>query len=560
VGRLACVDAPAFALQLLLRRRPQWRGLPAAVVDRDAPHGVILWANELARAKGVLPGLRYAAALALCTELRAGEIENSEIRAGIEQTCECLRRHSPHVEPSREEPGVFWLDVDGLELWIASQREAPAAESTAEARRTAAGARQHVRQQVPPHVRRSGAAKPANSPPPLPFLPLPPPTTSPLARWARATRDALAREGLESAIVVGFAHFRVYALAKALRGGRVLVFDAAADEQSFTLRVPLRRLGIEPRTRAELERLGVWRIADLVALPAAGLQLRYGDELARLHALASHSIERELAPLAPPDWPSQTLDLDFPTGDLDTLLALACELAPPLLALLARRGQAASEVTLQLELEDRSLLEERVEPAEPTLDFAHFARLLRLRFERLKLARGVQRLTLRLRGVATAAKTGELFALGQLSSARGRAPQAATKAFAALRAAFGDDVVVRARLVSAHLPEAGFAWESVGELPPPRPRDVLSPTLVRRIFAKSAPLPSRSRHEEDGWLLRGVTHGPVLQLHGPYPLSGGWWRAEVARDYHFAEMQSGALLWIYFDRVRRRWFLQGSVS
>jgi protein ImuB len=560
VERLACVDAPAFALQLLLRRRPQWRGLPAAVVDRDAPHGAILWANEAARAKGVLPGLRYAAALALCSELRAGEVENSAIAAGIEQTCEWLRRHSPHVEPSRDEPGVFWLDVSGLEHWIASQREPPAAESAADAQRAAAKrARPFARPLARPLVRKGSSAKPANSPPPLHPLALPP-TTSPLARWARATRDALAREGLESAIVVGFTHFRVYALAKALRGGRVLVFDAADDEQSFTLRVPLRRLGIEPRTRAELERLGVWRIADLLALPAAGLQLRYGDELVRLHALASQTLARELTPLAPPDWPSQTLDLDFPTGDLDTLLALAAELAPPLLARLARRGQAASEVTLQFDLEDRSVLEERVEPAEPTLDFTHFARLLRLRLERLRLARCVQRLTLRLRGVATAAKTGELFALGQLSSARGRTPQGAAKAFAALRAAFGDDVVVRARLLSAHLPEAGFAWENLGALPPPQPRDVLAPTLVRRILAKPAPLPSRSRHEEDGWLLRGVMHGPVLQLHGPYPLSGGWWRAEVARDYHFAEMQSGAFLWIYFDRVRRRWLLQGSVS
>ena len=52
----------------------------------------------------------------------------------------------------------------------------------------------------------------------------------------------------------------------------------------------------------------------------------------------------------------------------------------------------------------------------------------------------------------------------------------------------------------------------------------------------------------------------MARLHGPYLLSGGWWRAQVERDYHFAEMHSGEIFWIYFDRCRRRWFLQGSVS
>jgi hypothetical protein len=32
---MACVDLPAFPLQILLKRHPEWRGLPAAVVDED---------------------------------------------------------------------------------------------------------------------------------------------------------------------------------------------------------------------------------------------------------------------------------------------------------------------------------------------------------------------------------------------------------------------------------------------------------------------------------------------------------------------------------------------
>jgi protein ImuB len=48
--RLACVDLPAFALQLLLKRHPEWRAYPAAVVAEDKPQGLVLQINERASA------------------------------------------------------------------------------------------------------------------------------------------------------------------------------------------------------------------------------------------------------------------------------------------------------------------------------------------------------------------------------------------------------------------------------------------------------------------------------------------------------------------------------
>ena len=71
MDRMACVDLPAFPLQLLLRRHPDWREHPVAVVDCDKPQGKILWVNERARAQRILPGMRYAAALSLAARLRA---------------------------------------------------------------------------------------------------------------------------------------------------------------------------------------------------------------------------------------------------------------------------------------------------------------------------------------------------------------------------------------------------------------------------------------------------------------------------------------------------------
>jgi protein ImuB len=61
-------------------------------------------------------------------------------------------------------------------------------------------------------------------------------------------------------------------------------------------------------------------------------------------------------------------------------------------------------------------------------------------------------------------------------------------------------------------------------------------------------------------MLRGFEQGPVIRLSGPYVISGGWWKKAIHREYHFAEMQRGDVLWIYYDRLRRRWFLQGRVE
>ena len=61
-------------------------------------------------------------------------------------------------------------------------------------------------------------------------------------------------------------------------------------------------------------------------------------------------------------------------------------------------------------------------------------------------------------------------------------------------------------------------------------------------------------------MLRDLKQGPVVRVLGPYVVSGGWWRKSVHREYHYAETQKGELLWVFYDRGQRRWFLQGRVE
>ena len=558
MDRMACVELPSFPLQLLLRRHPDWAGRPVAVVDRDKPQGVILWVNEHARACRIRTGMRYGAGLSLARTLHAGEVPPAEIDRGVSALADRLRRFSPDVEPSRDEPGIFWLNASGLSHLYASPR-----------------------------------------------------------RWADAVVGAVRAGGFRASIAVGFTRFGTYAIARtamtatmvgtagtgtALSGTAMTAGTAGADtpaahgrsvmvlrdpgaERVLAGEAPLDRLGLDPALRDSLQKLGIETVRALLRLPPAGIRRRFGPDAERLHRLAAGDLWVPLQPLRVRDPLVARHDFDDPEADVSRLLFAVKRLLNRLLATIAARSEMLGALMLHLRLDRAGTENEQIRPAAPTLDAAQLLGLIRLRLESLALGAGVVELRVTARAVRTAAAQQGLFVE--------RPPRdlaAANRALARVRAEFGDDVVVRARLVEAHLPEAQFTWEPLESAPRPAPAprpatgdvawklitpamasepaptprpaagDVARRTLVRRIYARPIPLPPRPRHEPDGWLLRGGETGHVEDLAGPYLVSGGWWRSAVHREYYFARMRGGDLLWIYYDRPRRRWCWQGRVE
>src|SRR4029077_20619807 len=216
----------------------------------------------------------------------------------------------------------------------------------------------------------------------------------------------------------------------------------------------------------------------------------------------------------------------------------------------------------------------------PTLDPGQILDLARLRLESMQFAAGVIEIELEAESCGATVEQICLFerlvlspsAMLRINSVEGPARDldAANRALARLRAEFGDDAVVQAKLKNGHLPEARFSWEPLTPVELPR-KDLTRlnglnarPTakmLVRRVAAKPILLPGEPRPtHEDGWLLVGAKYGSINNPPGPYILSGGWWTREIHREYYFAETRRGDLLWLYYDRRRRRWFLQGWIE
>lgn len=494
-GRLACVDLPVFPLQLLLRRHPDWVGYPVAVVAEDKPQGLVLWVNEKARQQGVLPGLRYTAAFSLASALRAGEVPLAETKKTVAELACYLMHFTPEVEPSAEEPGVFWLNGAGLQHLYASPQQ-----------------------------------------------------------WAYAIHKDLRAQGFTASLAVGFTRFATYAVAKAKEG--ITIFRDLAEEQSSAREVPLSRLNIEPQFRDTLFKLGVKTVDGLLGLPPSGLRERFGKEAHRLYRMAAGDLWMPLKPQAPDESARQKYILDDPEDDTTRLLFLIKQLLHPLLAILAKRHQALVALWLSLFIDHSDWLKESLRPAAPTLDAVQILDLVRLRLESLQLAAGVVEIEL---SAEVCAATNEQLRL--FTERPTRDLDAANRALARLRAEFGDESVVCAKLTDGHLPEARFIWEPLSRVKLAEIKTAGVKTLVRRIAAKPIRLAGGPYHShEDGWLILGPKHGTIDKLSGPYVFAGGWWNREIQREYYYAETRRGDLLWLYYDRIRRRWFLQGAVE
>ena len=496
---MACVELPAFPLQLLLKRHPDWAGRPVAVVDRDKPQGVILWVNEQARAARIRTGMRYSAGLSLAHTLHAGEAPPADVARGVAAIAGRLHRFSPDVEPCRDEPGVFWLNASGLSRLHAS-----------------------------------------------------------LHRWAWEIAASLRSHGFQTMVAAGFTRFGTYAVARTLTPGEpVAVVRDPTAERARAGRVRLGRLGIDPALRDSLHKLGVRTVQAFLELPSEGVRRRFGPEAQRLHRLAAGDLWTPLQPLHLPEPLVACRDLDDPETDAGRLLFHLKRLLDRLLATVAKRHEALAELTMHLRLDHAGTHTQRIRPAAPTTDVVQLMNLVRLRLESLSLGAGVVELRVTGRAAATPAVQQGLFAD---RPRRDRA--AAERALTRVRAEFGDEAVARARLAEAHLPEARFTWEPAGTVPPPEPREVACRSMVRRIHVPPLPLTPRAepgRQLVRGGD-RNCGAGYVRDLTGPYLISGGWWRSAVRREYYFVRMQDGDVLWIYYDWPRRQWRWQGRVE
>lgn len=502
--RIACIDVPSLPLQILRRDRPEWGGFPLAVVVEDRPTASILAVSRSALALGIRPGMRYAAALGISRELRAGVVPASRVAEVRAELVGALHRLSPRVEPDAERVSVVWVDPRGM-LALYESHE----------------------------------------------------------RWARAAHGVLEALNLFGTIVVGFRRLPTLAVARAERRSkeRVEVLSSPHREARRAAEAPLVRLDLPPAMTEALHLFGLRTLGELLALPPGEVSVRLGPEALALHRAFAGALEAPLSP-TPPDEPIE-IEAEIEPPDDDRARLLFC-LKGALVALTStlasrRTGLGVLRVTLHLERAEGLLPREPVcfsiEPATASREVAGLVELCRLKLESLVLPARVERLVL-----GAVPRPIEETQLALTENPRKRDPKALARGLSRLRAAFGDTAVTRGRLASSWAPEAAFRWEPIEDVPPPRvqPPGHGPPPLVRRVLAHALPLATDARGlpRLGG---KSAESAVIVRLIGPYRVQSGWWSDRIERDYFYAEQADGSLVWLYREAAGR-WFLQGLVD
>ena len=368
--------------------------------------------------------------------------------------------------------------------------------------------------------------------------------------WATSIHRYLRARHWRNSVTVGFHRHRALAVTMTHRG--VTILQSTDEERNQSNKTPLREFDLSGELCESLAALGIETLGDFLVLPAGELHSRFGAKASALHDSFAEDMQLPIQPQAFDEPARISFQIDPPDEDQNRLLFAIKGALHSLLHQVRARGEAIQSLELSLHLERAPLHQEHIEPASPTLGLMLLLELIRLRLGEVSLHGAVEEVVL----LANAVR-----ARTEQSALPGHQPRrdmsAAHRALDRIRAAYGEHSVTKACVREAHLPEASFRFEPIqharlGE------QTVAPPvsSMVRRVYSRPKPLPPRKPKEPEAGPSLAKAHA-IEHMYGPYRVSGGWWKRLVERDYYYAETDHGDLLWLFYDRPRKRWFLHG---
>jgi protein ImuB len=334
--------------------------------------------------------------------------------------------------------------------------------------------------------------------------------------------------------------------------------------------LPVAALRLDSATVAQLNRLGLRRIGDLLGQPRASLARRFGQGLVLRLDQAMGSAPEPVSPARSPDHFAVRLTLPEPIGLMEDLLAGIDRMLPRLCARLEARGKGARVLRLEAHRCDQEMEAVTLGLARASRDPVRIRPLLEMKLEQIDAGYGIDMLRLEvLQAEAIHART----PAGHMqASAAARARQedgaALEDLIGRLGARLGMEAITRYHPAESHIPEKTFtvqaaAWSepASGDWPlPPRPRPLLlwRPELVHAPDVPQVPEQFRWRGRD--WAL--------AEAEGPERIAPEWWLEDPAwrsgvRDYWVVVTGCGTRLWLFFAHggaLSPGWFCHGSFA
>lgn len=342
---------------------------------------------------------------------------------------------------------------------------------------------------------------------------------------------------------------------------------AAGQTYGALSSLPVAALRLDPDTVAQLGRLGLRRIGDLLGQPRATLARRFGKGLVLRLDQAMGSAPEPVSPTGVPDAFSVRLTLPEPIGLHADIMAAIDRMLPRFCILLQDKGRGVRTLRLESHRTDQNAEIVTISLARPSHDPARIRPLVELKLDTIDAGFGID--MLRIEAVQTErvharTKVGHLQA-GNAVAVRLSDNEILDDLIGKMGARIGLEDITRRHPALSHIPEksalvlaAAWSEPSLGWEAPPAAR----PLLIWRpepVHAPETPtVPATFR-----W--RGRTWN-MTQAHGPERIAPEWWLDDPdwrsgVRDYWVVTTAQKDRLWLYFSygsTLSAGWFCQGS--
>lgn len=313
-------------------------------------------------------------------------------------------------------------------------------------------------------------------------------------------------------------------------------------------------LPLSPEMWETLDSWGIRSLSDFANLPPLGIAERLGPEGLNLQDLARGAMERPLRIHKPVIPYEDRIELEHPVELLEPLLFLIARILNDLCARLESQALAASEITIRLELENKTEHTRTIRLPLPTRDSRAILKLLQLDLEAHPPASPMMAVSLMLKAVQPRRVQNDIFLPPTPE------PDKLELTLTRIRALVGDENVGIPELLDTHRPRPfRLSSQGVGES---EMRGVSELKLrENRMAARYFRPPVAASVKCDGARPVRVDasdiHGSVVTAAGPWRTCGEWWTTTPwDRDEWDIALSNDKFYRIFCGKPSSKWFVE----
>ena len=297
-----------------------------------------------------------------------------------------------------------------------------------------------------------------------------------------------------------------------------------------------------------LDSWGIHTLDQLAQLPETGIAERFGPAGVSLQRLARSAVDRPLKIFQPEITYNDRIQLDHPVSLLEPLLFLIARLLNDQCEKLLSHGMAANEITLRLELENKTEHVRTLRLPIPMRDSKALLKLQQMDLEAHPPDAPTAALALSLKPVNPRTVQNSIFLPVT------PAPDKLELTLARIRGIVGENNVGVPELLNTHHPHPFRLANRQPQLTDPPPITIQH---AFRYFRPPLAATVELQNDRPARITAPGIHGKVLNASGPWRTSGDWWTPAPWNRDEWDITLSTALYRIYRE-PNHHWFLEGT--